>query len=268
MDQKKKSFEIARFDKGFEAAVNLSRQSLPASGKTAASRVWTEHITYSQTKTVPVPPEVLGRRRVISGLATGSYTHAYKVLRTKLLQRIRESNENLLAVTSPRAGAGSTLTSINLAIALTMDVGHTVLLVDCNLTQPSVHAYFGIKPDYGLCDGLMDNVPLGEILINPGIERLVILPGGRPVARSSEMLMSPQMSGLVHELKHRYQSRIVIFDLPPMFPSDDALAFLPSVDSALLVVEAGKSTTDEVRRAVKLIDGAGVRLLGTVLNKS
>lgn len=268
MDQKKKSSEIARLENDFEAAINLGRPPVPAvPSKGRSARVLPESIAYNQTKTIPVPSDVLGRRRVISGLATGGYTHAFKVLRTKILQRLRESNENLLAVTSPRAGAGSTLTAINLAITLTMDLGNTVLLVDCNLGQPAVHAYFGIKPDFGLCDRLTDNVPLSEILINPGIERLVILPGGRPIGRSSEMLMSPQMNELVHEIKNRYQSRIIVFDLPPMFPSDDALAFLPSVDSALLVIEAGRSTTDEVRRAARLIEGAGVRLLGTVLNK-
>jgi Mrp family chromosome partitioning ATPase len=80
------------------------------------------------------------------------------------------------------------------------------------------------------------------------------------------MLNSPKMSRLVDELKTRYASRIVIFDLPPVLNAADAMAFAPYVDATLLVVEEGKTLRQDVERAVELLSGTNV--MGTVLNKA
>ena len=80
------------------------------------------------------------------------------------------------------------------------------------------------------------------------------------------MLGSAKMAELVQELKSRYPSRIVVFDLPPVLTAADALAFSPYVDAALLVVEEGRTPRDDVVRATEML--ASTKLLGTVLNKS
>jgi len=94
----------------------------------------------------------------------------------------------------------------------------------------------------------------------------VILPGGRTRANSAEMLNSPKMVRLVEELKTRYSSRIILFDLPPLLSVADTLAFSPYVDAALLVVENGKTQAEDLKRAIGLLQGTNV--IGTVLNKS
>jgi Mrp family chromosome partitioning ATPase len=71
---------------------------------------------------------------------------------------------------------------------------------------------------------------------------------------------------LVQELKTRYPTRMVIFDLPPVLSADDALAFAPYVDAALLVIDEGRTKRDEVTRAVGYL--RTTELLGTVLNRS
>jgi protein-tyrosine kinase len=70
----------------------------------------------------------------------------------------------------------------------------------------------------------------------------------------------------VRELKTRYPSRLVLFDLPPVLSAADVLAFSPYVDCVLLVVEEGRTEADAVTRAAELL--AGKNLIGTVLNKS
>ena len=162
---------------------------------------------------------------------------------------------------------GKTLTAINLAISLAMEVSYTVLLVDADLRHPNVHTYFGLEPEFGLSDYLVSDKPLQELLVHPaGIQGLVILPGGKPLINSAEMLNSPKMSRLVEELKTRYPSRIVLFDLPPSLTTADAVAFAPYVDAALLVVEEGKTSTQDAQRATELLKDT--HLIGAVLNKS
>ena len=80
------------------------------------------------------------------------------------------------------------------------------------------------------------------------------------------MLSSPKMEELVKEMKSRYHSRIIIFDLPPVLSSADALAFSPYVDAALLVVEEGITQKEDLERAVDLLSTTNI--VGTVLNKA
>ena len=56
---------------------------------------------------------------------------------------------------------------------------------------------------------------IGEALVNPGVERLVVLPTNSPVTGASEVLSSAKVGNLISELRERYSDRIVIFDLPP-----------------------------------------------------
>jgi len=224
-------------------------------------------VTYSLTRTVEVSKDLMKDKRIVSEYEQGGFSDAYKMLRTQVLQRLREKGWNSLAVTSPGVNEGKTLTAINLAISLSMEVNYTVLLVDADLRHPSVHTYFGIEAEQGLSEYLTDNRPLSELLIHPAnIPGFVILPGGKPLINSAELLSSPKMIKLVEELKSRYPSRLVVFDLPPLLNAADALAFSPFVDAALLVIEEGKSAREDVRNAVGLLQSTN--LIGTVLNKS
>ena len=224
------------------------------------------NITYTQTKTVQVSRAALREKRVLSGFEPGVFTDANKILATRVLQRLRENGWNSLAIVSPGENEGKTLTAINLAISLSLEVDHTVLLVDADLRHPGVQQYFGLRQGQGLSDYLKGNVSVEELLVNPGIEHFVLMPGGKPMLNSSEMLGSPKMVDLVQELKSRYPTRIVLFDLPPVLSAADAMAFSPYVDAALLVVEEGKTKRDDVMRAVEMLNST--HIMGTVLNKS
>lgn len=225
-------------------------------------------IAYTHTRSTGLYPGWLRQNRVLTGDVADDYARAYKVLRTQVSQRMRANGWRTLAVTSPNAGEGKTLTAINLAISLAMESSQTVLLVDADLHRPSVHTCMGIEVEYGLREHLQDAIPLEQVLVHPEIRRLVVLPGGTPLFNSSELLSSPMMLRLVQELKKRYPARVVIFDLPPVLTSDDVLAFAPYVDASLLVVEEGKTLRDEVARAADLLQHANQNLIGTVLNKA
>jgi Mrp family chromosome partitioning ATPase len=221
-------------------------------------------IDYAQTRTAPVDRDWLRRQRLVAGIEPGPYVDAYKVLRTRVLQRMRENGWTTLGVTSPEAGAGKSLVAANLALSLALEVTHTVLLVDANLRNPSQHRYFGIEPSHGLEDHLLDGTPVEQLLVHPqGIDRFVLLPGRRPIAGSAELLSAPGAAALVEELKQRYPSRLVVFDLPH-WQTADALAVAPMLDALLLVVGAGRTGKEELARTLAQIPG--IPVVGTVLN--
>jgi protein-tyrosine kinase len=224
-------------------------------------------ITYSKTKTIGMSNVTLRENRVITGDSNDVITDHFKVLRTHVLQRLKTNNWNTLAVTSPSSGCGKTLTSINLAISLAREVNHTVLLVDLDLRRPRIHSYLFQEPQLGMSDYLKDSAELVDILINPGFERLVVLPGNNSIEHSSEVLSSPKMVRLVDEIKSRYSNRIIIFDMPPILMCDDVMVFSSFIDAVLMVVEEGVTKKEELRTACELANQNSV-LLGTVLNKS
>ncbi len=223
-------------------------------------------ITYTHTRSIDIPERELQERRVVSGFAGGPFVDAYKILRTQVVHRLRENKWNTLGITSPGEGEGKTLTAVNLALSLAMEVTQTVLLVDANLRNPTIHQVFGLGDCRGLADYLLDDIPVSELLVNPGIDRFVLMPGGRGIPNSTEFLTSPKMVSLVDEFKNRYQSRIIIFDLPPLLQTADVLAFSPYTDAILLVVEEGKTRIEDVTRAMELTKQS-TPILGTVLNK-
>jgi protein-tyrosine kinase len=271
MERIKQALERARAEREAQAAATptpvVPEAVAPVRPAPAGAETPTDKVTYSQTRHVEVSATELRAKRVVSAFEPGPFTDAYKMLRTQVLQRLNENHWNVLAVTSPGTGEGKSLTALNLAISMAMEIGHTVLLVDANLRHPSLHEHLGLPNDRGLSDYLLDDTPLSELFLRPkGIDYLTLLPGGRALQNSAEMLNSPKMSRLVEELKGRYAGRIVVFDLPPVLNVADAMAFAPYVDATLLVVEEGKTKRKEIEHALQLLSNTNV--LGTVLNKA
>jgi capsular exopolysaccharide synthesis family protein len=223
-------------------------------------------VRYTMTKMVEVSPKTLLDNRVIAALPEHKFKDAYRMMRTRVLQTMRNNGWTSVAVTGPASGCGKTLTAINLAVSLAMEVTHTVLLVDLDLRRPSVHKYFGYEPELGLSDYLTNDIPLHQLLFTPSIDRLVVLPGRSALPNSAEMLRSPRMVALVNELKTRYPDRLIVFDLPPILAADDALAFSPYTDCFLMVAESGGTKKDDLQKAFEILKNTP--LVGTVLNKS
>lgn len=225
-----------------------------------------ENITYAKTTVEQVSRESLEKNRIIAGFYNNPQSAVFRMLRTQVLQKMRGSKFRSLAITSPTAGEGKSLVASNLAIAIAMELNQTVLLVDMDLRNPSIGQNFDLNIKAGLKDYLEGEMELEQVLINPGIKRLVILPGARRAEDSAELLSSPKMANLVSDIKSHYDSRIIIFDVPPVLQTDDVLLSSNYFDSTLLVLEDGKNTEADIKKSLQLLEGC--QLLGTVLNKS
>jgi capsular exopolysaccharide synthesis family protein len=223
-------------------------------------------IEYSDTRTITISQKAMLDNRLVAGIKGHPQSDLFRVLRTKVLQRIRNEGINTVAVTSPTKGCGKSMVAANLAVSLALEVNHTVLLVDLDLRNPSIHSYFGFKPEHGLVDHLTGEMEISSLLVHPGIDRLVLLPSAKAIQHSSELISTPEMVDLIDDISNRYTSRIIIFDLPPLLHIDDALIFLPKVQSSVLVVEEGVSSPGEVRESLRYL--GDTKLLGTVYNKA
>jgi len=236
----------------------------PAKTEPAKAVAFAEAAIRPGSRQTELETGVLERNRIVARGTRDANADIIRILRTKVLRLMTDNNMKTLAVTSPNSGDGKTTVAINLALSLALDVKQTVLLVDLDLRGPDIHSYLGIQPDKGLNDYLLHDVPVAECMVDPGIERLKVLPISAPLDNSSEILGTPKMAKFGHELKTRYADRIVIYDMPPLLTQDDALTFLPYVDGVLLVVRDGVTYSNEVSHCLNILGTD--KLLGTVLN--
>lgn len=221
-------------------------------------------IPYTQTKSTSRNDAHWENHKILCPSSDPALVVAYKILRTRLLQRCNQNGWQSIGITSAGQGEGKSLTAINLAISLAQEFNHTVMLVDLDLANPSICKYLDITPQKTLLDYLQGDVELSATLINPGITGLVVLPATGDTAHSSEILSTPVVVRMAEELKSRYPNRIVLYDLPATMKADDALLFSPCIDAYLLVVKAGETRLEQVRQTTTLLQQTPC--IGTVLN--
>jgi capsular exopolysaccharide synthesis family protein len=247
--------------------VKTGINSLPEEGEPTGSPKPVQEICYTHTRKVPVDVNTLVRHRLIAGGADPLVVQAYKLLRTHILQKTFTEGHNTLMVVSPRPDEGKTLTAVNLAISMAQELDKTALLVDADLRAPAIHKYFGLPVGPGLIDYLEGSKTIPELLVHPqGLDKLVLLPGGRPTEWAAELIRSGRMVELVKEVKNFYPDRYILFDLAPMLSYADALAFAPLVDGIIVVVEARQTPREDLMRMREML--AGYPVLGYVFNKA
>jgi exopolysaccharide/PEP-CTERM locus tyrosine autokinase len=188
----------------------------------------------------------------------------FKILRTNLLFPGSGKMPRSVMVTSVGSGDGKSFVAANLAISVAQHVNWNVLLIDCDLRRPSVHRQFGFQNTAGLSDYLTNGTDLQPLLLKTGIEKLTILPAGKPPDNPSELLSSERMAALLDEAATRYKDRLIILDSPPPKITAESGALAKYVDGVLLVVKYGSTPKNS---AMDLINKLGKnKILGAVIN--
>ena len=236
---------------------------VPISGSVEGA---TESIDFSRLPTLVPDEELLVANRIVAAQSEAAERSVYKVLRTRVLQRLRAAQWNVLGVTGAGPGEGKTLTAVNLAYALAQDVNHNVILVDLDLRRPSIHTLLGLEPKFDLSDFLDGSAKLEEILVRPDESRLAIMTNQISHRDSSEILSSPEIGWLIRQFRSLGPNTITVFDLPPVLAGDDVIAFAPLIDALLLVVGQGICRRDALVETHELLQDANI--LGVILNRS
>lgn len=196
----------------------------------------------------------------------------YRVVKRPLLRNLQGKgataieNGNLIMVSSALPGEGKSFTAINLAISIAMELDHTVLLVDADVSRPAILNRLGLEPEKGLMDVLTGRAELGDVLLRTNVEKLSLLPAGMPHPRATELLASDAMIRMLEEMATRYAERVIVFDSPPLLVTTEARELATHMGQVVLVVEANRTTHSTVKQALAAIENCPVKLL--VLNKS
>ncbi|HKN48495.1 MAG TPA: CpsD/CapB family tyrosine-protein kinase [Candidatus Polarisedimenticolia bacterium] len=189
----------------------------------------------------------------------------YRGLRALLEQKRKAESLAVIAISSPSAGDGKTLTSINLAGTLAQAPEARILLVDCDLRRPSVEAHLGLGDggSTGLVEAILDpGLALDQVARRQARFNLSVLTAGRCQGSPYELLKSPRLGELLEEARRRFD--YVVVDTPPMVPVPDLRVIAKLVDGILLVVAAHKTPRRLLEEALYASDPT--KVVGLIFN--
>jgi len=196
--------------------------------------------------------------------ARSPITESYRHLRTSLLLSSAGKPPKTILVTSSQPAEGKTTTGINTAFMLAQ-TGAEVLMLDCDLRRPRLHAQFGLPNTKGLTTWLSGEKNLdGLIQTCDKAPNLKILTSGPVPPNPAELLGSEEMRKLLNTLSEQYAH--IIIDSPPAISFTDASILSTMVDGVILVVHGGRSSRAVVRRAKQQLLDVGAHIFGVVLN--
>lgn len=240
-----------------ESGVEPNRQKTQKDG-------WAAPV-YSNSQSCRINPEVAERYRSVCLNPNAAEIEQYKILRSHIKNRSASKPIKTVMITSACSQEGKTVTCINLGLVFSRSMSQTVLLVDCDFKGQDIHRYLGVESQNSLIDYFLDDTPLNDLIVWPGVNKLTLISGSRTIMDSSELLSSHLMAQLVQEMGERYDDRYVFFDTPPILERSEAMSLAPLMDGVIMVVEAGKTSKKDIIKAVKLLPKEN--FLGFVLNK-
>ena len=189
---------------------------------------------------------------------------SYRHLRTSLLLSSAGQPPKTILVTSSQPSEGKTTTAINTAFMLAQ-TGAEVLIIDCDLRRPRLHAQFEVGNSKGLTTWLSGEKNLDNLLQTYArTPNLKILTSGPVPPNPAELLGSEEMRKLLALLSERFAH--IIIDSPPAISFTDASILSTMVDGVMLVVHGGRSSRAVVRRAKQQLLDVGAHIFGVVLN--
>jgi Mrp family chromosome partitioning ATPase len=200
-----------------------------------------------------------------SGVNAGAAA-AYRMVRTRILQRTRSRGWTALGVTSPGASEGKSTTALNLALAIAREKNNNVFLLDLDMRNPSVCSHLGVKPEHELLDFFKSNVAPDKIFFNIGIDGLALAGSTRGTTDASELLATSKLEELLAYVRSICPTPMIVVDLPPVLSTDDALIVGPKLDATLMVITEGKTRRDGIQQAIDHMSEFNVA--GIILNRS
>ena len=200
---------------------------------------------------------------IVPGAPVGPLAEEFRLVKRQLnlvRQRIASSDTpakartTLVCSTSPRDG--KTFSAINLALSLAAERDTEVLLVDADFAKPDVMAQLGLDEGLGLLDALADaTIDVESLVVPTDVPKLSLLPAGTKTPNDTELLASARTRAVLERLLSVHSERLVIFDSPPALAASPASVLAMLVGQVMLVVRADRTSENDLRAAVQLLDG-------------
>lgn len=186
----------------------------------------------------------------------------FRRLLYKILDRRSDSELKGLLITSAMLSEGKSTVASFLALTAAKHKGLKTLLIDSDLRRPTIHRCFALERQRGLADILSASCEQKDVVKTTPVEKLHVITAGLTDVPPAELFDGEAVGRLIDEMKYYYD--LVLVDSAPVLPVSDPMLLAPKLDATLLVVKAGSTQRQVVRRAVDIIGPH--KLLGVVVN--
>jgi succinoglycan biosynthesis transport protein ExoP len=235
-----------------------NRQSLPMESIRHADFATAEQVL---PRRISCGPKIM---RTMIDSPWSPYAEAVRSLKLTVDLNSQETGTKILGLTSALPSEGKSSIAVAMA-SLIASGGARVLLVDCDVRNPSLSRALSPEASSGLLDVIAGKVELANAIWNDPNTEMAFLPVGRCVPNASELLACERAKLLFDTLQIRFD--YVVVDLPPIAAGVDVRATSNFIDSYVLVIEWGTTKTDAVQYALRNAPGIHANIAGVVLNK-
>ncbi|KQV33369.1 MULTISPECIES: CpsD/CapB family tyrosine-protein kinase [unclassified Rhizobium] len=222
-------------------------------------------IAWSSLEPLLIDHRVMARNRIVTNNHSDAAHDAFDMLRTRILQMMRQNGWTSVAITSPTRGCGKSTVALNLAFSLAHQRDCRTVLMDFDLKHPRLAAMTGMTDPQSMESFLKREIDIPDILQRYG-ENLAIAANSQPVRLAAELLQNGDTGRVLADLRERMKPDVLLFDMTAMLTSDEVTAFLPNVDGVIIVAAAEQSTIEELEACERDL-AERTNVLGVVLNR-
>jgi capsular exopolysaccharide synthesis family protein len=205
------------------------------------------------------------RQRWPTADAEKAYHPAYERITQRLLSYRRTKRENAVLVVSAIPEEGASTVARNIALAIGSNQFERVVLVDANLRNPVQHEVYGVGPSNGVSDVVTGAIELEDAVKTGFDTNLSLVTCGSAHNSPPHILSDTAFHSLIAALRTEFDW--VIIDGPPVTTHPDAAAISSACGGAVLVLRAEKTRWEVADEAKRVLENAGVEVLGAILNR-
>jgi len=199
---------------------------------------------------------------VVSTNPNSSYAESFRKIPIDIRLSAVDNEPTVIQITSSLSGEHKTTTAANLAAVYT-ELGHKVVIVDCDLRKPKAHRALGVLNEDGLSSYLVNNIGY-EVLIKTSKYLIDLVNAGDHVPFPHVILRSEKFKDLIKKLRNEYD--YVILDCPPVLQVTDSLIISEVADTTLFVINQRNIKKTEAKEAIRLLKEAKANISGIVLS--
>jgi capsular exopolysaccharide synthesis family protein len=179
---------------------------------------------------------------------------------------VEGKSPSALLVTSALVSEGKSTIAAYLAITSACHGRKKTLLIDCDLRRPTIHKLFGLPIEHGVADVVRGNLSVEGAYKQVSLKRLQILTAGKVSSNPVELFEGEEIIAVIEEAKFHYD--LVIVDTAPVIPVSDPALLSQAVDGVVLVVKAGSTPREVVKRACDILTKGQAKIVGIALNNA
>lgn len=203
------------------------------------------------------------KKLIVSLKPQSAIAEQFRSIRTSIEFSIEDQDCQVIVVTSSEQNSGKSLVSSNLALTFSQK-GKKTLLIDADMRNPSIKNYFYIPSRQGLSSVIRKKTRVQEYIFETNEKNLFILPAGITPPNPADLLGSISMKKLIQELRKSFDH--IIIDTPPVLAVTDAILVSAFADGVVLVIRSGKTTKQNAKKVIRLLNQSSTPIIGSILN--